>query len=590
VPEPELVPERDGSAEHEEAVPVSGVAPAVVDVGLVLVVVGSELVEIVVVLVVVVLVVVVLVVVVLVVVVPVVWLGVVVDGVELVLDGVEVVLDGVEVVLDGVELAGVVVSELVAGQPALALLGEVVAAGVVDPASTVESVYGRIGLGLSPAGRRLQRRLVLGRILGSRPFARLAPRLGRGQAVLGDALRVRPVGGGGGLGRGPLMVVRDSGLALDGGVDGGCSGDALRDRPWAWDGSDLTGCRGSVVMRVRPRRLLDLDGAGGDERGSGQPCCRLGRDRADARRQEPGARRSHDGAGSGGRGASNRGRLSGCARAGCARAGAGGMADVQDRELAQKHKSPDREHRGERLARLVELSFERRAALARAQMATHERPGAALQALGYLGKLHPHLLAREQPRLRGLGERHAGTDEQRFDARHGRLHRLGDLLVGQGVHLAQHERRPLRLREACDVADEQAKLLAVVDLVGGGRAVIGEVNVHRVDAHRLDPPQVVEAAVARDPVQPGPHVDRAVVLEDCVERGGEHLLEHVLGILAGPEQVSAKGQQTGVIARHQHLEGGGTAAANQSHEAFVGLQPEQRRARVQADSSRVSKR
>jgi len=91
----------DGSAEHDE----SGTAAGVVVVGLVVVVVGSELVEVVVVEPVVV--------------VSVLW---------------------VDAVVDGVVLADVVVSELVAGQPVLALLGVVVAAGVVDPASTVESV------------------------------------------------------------------------------------------------------------------------------------------------------------------------------------------------------------------------------------------------------------------------------------------------------------------------------------------------------------------------------------------------------------------------------------------------------------------
>lgn len=91
----------DGSAEHDE----SGTAAGVVVVGLVVVVVGSELVEVVVVEPVVV--------------VSALWVGVVVGGVV---------------------LADVVVSELLAGQPVLALLGVVVAAGVVDPASTVESV------------------------------------------------------------------------------------------------------------------------------------------------------------------------------------------------------------------------------------------------------------------------------------------------------------------------------------------------------------------------------------------------------------------------------------------------------------------
>jgi hypothetical protein len=130
--EPEPVP--DGSAEHDEPAPLSGVALVVLTVGLVVVVAGAEVVDVVVGLVGVGLAVV---------------LGsevvevvvglVAVGGLEL---GAVVVADGVElvvVVIAGVELVGVVVSELVAGQPAVPVPG-VVAAGVFDPASTVASV------------------------------------------------------------------------------------------------------------------------------------------------------------------------------------------------------------------------------------------------------------------------------------------------------------------------------------------------------------------------------------------------------------------------------------------------------------------
>jgi hypothetical protein len=130
--EPEPVP--DGSAEHDEPAPLSGVALVVLTVGLVAVVAGAEVVDVVGGLVGVGLVVVLgpeLVAVV---------LGlVVVEGVEL---GAVVVVDGVElvvVVIAGVELAAVVVSELVAGQTVVPVPG-VAAAGVFDPASTVASV------------------------------------------------------------------------------------------------------------------------------------------------------------------------------------------------------------------------------------------------------------------------------------------------------------------------------------------------------------------------------------------------------------------------------------------------------------------
>ncbi len=215
--------------------------------------------------------------------------------------------------------------------------------------------------------------------------------------------------------------------------------------------------------------------------------------------------------------------------------------------------------------------------------------GPAAQALGDLAQLDPDLLAGEHPRLGGLGERDTRADEQRLDARHGRLHRLGDLLVGQRVHLAQHERGALGLGKAVDVVDEQPELLALVDLVRRGGAVVVQVDVHRVDAHGLDPAQVVEAPVAGDPVQPGPHVDRAVVVEDRVEGRGEDLLQDVLGVLARAEQVPAEGEQARVVARDEHFEGGRAAAPDQRDEALIGLQPQEWRAGMQPDSSRVSK-
>ena len=85
--------------------------------------------------------------------------------------------------------------------------------------------------------------------------------------------------------------------------------------------------------------------------------------------------------------------------------------------------------------------------------------------------------------------------QQRLDAGHGRLHRLGDLLVGQRLHLAQDERRALRLGKVADISDQRPEVLTVVDLVRGRRTEVGKVDVHRVDADRMDLAHVVAAAV-----------------------------------------------------------------------------------------------
>ena len=222
--------------------------------------------------------------------------------------------------------------------------------------------------------------------------------------------------------------------------------------------------------------------------------------------------------------------------------------------------------------------------------AADERAGAALQSLGNLRQLDTDLVTGQQPGLGGLGERYPRAYQQRLDAGDRRLHRLGDLLVGQGVHLAQDERRLLGLRKLMDVADEQPELLALVDLVGGAGAVLGKVVIHRVDADRLDSAQMIEAAVAGDPVQPGPDVDWPVVGENRVERGGQDLLEDVLGVFAGPQEVAAEGHQARLIPGHQDLERRHVAAPEHRDQPIVGLQPEQGRAPMQADTSGVFER
>ena len=111
---------------------------------------------------------------------------------------------------------------------------------------------------------------------------------------------------------------------------------------------------------------------------------------------------------------------------------------------------------------------ERGAAVAVAQVAAHRRRH-ALQALGDLAELLADLLAGELARLGGLGQADAGADEQRLDARDRRLHRLGDLVVGERVDLAQQQRGALGLGQVLDVRHQLAELLALVDLVGGRR-------------------------------------------------------------------------------------------------------------------------
>lgn len=78
----------------------------------------------------------------------------------------------------------------------------------------------------------------------------------------------------------------------------------------------------------------------------------------------------------------------------------------------------------------AQLGAERRAAGAAPEVTARQRAGRASAARGVLAELEPDLLAGNVPGLGGLVQRAAGADQQRLDARHGRVHGRRDLLVG----------------------------------------------------------------------------------------------------------------------------------------------------------------
>ena len=240
-------------------------------------------------------------------------------------------------------------------------------------------------------------------------------------------------------------------------VDRGEAGDRLR--------------RDRAARRRRARRPLPRRPRAaarrcvGCRRASGQPRRRCPpRRRRLRRRRRPAARTS-------------------CAAAGAASgepAARGARAELRQEELLQDDQRADRVDGGEGAVRPAQLRAEQAAALAVLQVAAHRsgRPG---KALGHLAELEPDLLAGEEPRLGRLGERYARAHEKRLDARHGGVHRLGDLVVGERVDLAQQQRGPLRLGQVLNVGDDLAELLAAVDGVGGRHAAVALEHVHRVE-------------------------------------------------------------------------------------------------------------
>ena len=197
------------------------------------------------------------------------------------------------------------------------------------------------------------------------------------------------------------------------------------------------------------------------------------------------------------------------------------------------------------------------------------------EALGSLREPQPDLAAVEQPRLARLGERHPRAYEQRLHRRERRAHRLGDLVVGEIVDLAQHERSPLRLWQLADVGEDRPHLLAALHALECPGAV-RLVDVHRVLPLGDRPPKVVQAAVPGDAVEPRPHVDGPRVGQHRRVRVDEDLLEHVLGILRRAQHVPAEGQEARLVAVHESLEGSVVAAPYERDELLVPLKPQER--------------
>ena len=113
-------------------------------------------------------------------------------------------------------------------------------------------------------------------------------------------------------------------------------------------------------------------------------------------------------------------------------------------------------------------------------------------------------------RLGGLHEADAGAHEQRLDRGDADVVGVGEVGVGQALELAHQQRRALLLGQAPHVGDQAAEVLAALGLGqrvlqrGAGRAS----STPRAGGDRA--PQLVDAAVVGDAVEPGAQRDRPV--------------------------------------------------------------------------------
>ena len=252
------------------------------------------------------------------------------------------------------------------------------------------------------------------------------------------------------------------------------------------------------------------------------------------------------------------------------------IPSFDEKRVPERGERADRHQRGERLAVPAKLG----AVVAAALAVLHVEAGRARhlpEPLGRLGELQVDLVAGQVAALACVGQGHAGPDQERLDRGDRRVHRDRDLLVGEGVDLAQEQRAPLRLGQPLDVQDERPELSALLDLLRNRGAVLVRVDVHRVLALRHGLAKVVEAAVAGDAVEPRPRVDRAVVGQDRLVGGDVDLLEDVLGVLGRGEHSAAEGKEPHVVAVDERFEGPLLPGPDHRDEPLVPLELEQGR-------------
>ena len=102
-------------------------------------------------------------------------------------------------------------------------------------------------------------------------------------------------------------------------------------------------------------------------------------------------------------------------------------------------------------------------------------------------------------------------------------------------------------------------------------------------------PQLIDAAVVRDPIQPRAQGQLAIAGSQARVRAHENVLERVLGILArAGKHLPRVREQALTVAVVNRAEGLVVAGTKQRHKLFVGPQPQHRRPDRDSSSRQTS--
>ncbi|MEA2243468.1 MAG: hypothetical protein QOD24_3024 [Solirubrobacteraceae bacterium] len=166
----------------------------------------------------------------------------------------------------------------------------------------------------------------------------------------------------------------------------------------------------------------------------------------------------------------------------------------------------------------------------------------------------------------------AGARREHLSGRDADAELRGDLLGALAVELPCEQRGALAHRQAGKVVDEPAEGLAapqhgrgVLAVVAGGGRLVVERLVAPARAADL-----VDRAVAGEPVQPRAQLVRAVAGAQCVVGADEDVLDDVLGIVFGAaEQGAGIADECAAMAGVERREGGTVAGRDAASEVGV---------------------
>ena len=191
-------------------------------------------------------------------------------------------------------------------------------------------------------------------------------------------------------------------------------------------------------------------------------------------------------------------------------------------------------------------------------------------------QLLANLRARGVTRLQGLRQPQPRAHQQRLDRGDAHAERASHVRIGHTAKLAHQQGRPLLIGEPAYVRDQASQRLALVglrDRIVHGRAQ----QLDHFGRWRRRTAELVDAAVVRDAIEPGPQRQLAVVGPQPRVRADEDVLEGILGVLAVRKHLPRVGEQTLAVAIVDDPEGVFLAGAKQRHELLVGAQAEKSR-------------